>query len=73
MIATATTVPRLAYSIAESAELISVSVATIRRLIEAKKLSCARVGDRVLIPREELERLVAVGHVEPTEERRTTA
>jgi len=67
VIATAT--PRLAYSIAESAQLIGVSVATIRRLIEAKKLSCARVGDRVLIPREELERLV---QVEPTGEEKTT-
>ena len=73
MIATATTVPRLAYSVAESAQLIGVSVATIRRLIEAKKLSCARLGDRVLIPRGELERLVAVRQMEPKEERSTTA
>jgi excisionase family DNA binding protein len=59
MQATATTVPRLAYGIAEAADLIGVSTATIRRLIDANKLPCARVGDRVLIPRQELERLLA--------------
>jgi len=58
MIATATTIPRLAYSIAEAAELIGVSSATIRRLIESRKLPCARLGDRVLIKRESLEELL---------------
>ena len=73
MIATATPVPRLAYSIAEAAQVIGVLTATIRRLIESRKLPCARLGDRVLIPREELERLLTVGQVEPAGERRTTA
>jgi excisionase family DNA binding protein len=58
MQATATTVQRLAYGIAEAAELIGVSTATIRRLIDANKLPCARVGDRVLIKRESLEELL---------------
>ena len=55
---TTTAIQRLAYSVAESAQLIGVSVATIRRLIDADKLPCARVGDRVLIPRAGLERLL---------------
>ncbi len=55
---------RLAHSRTEAAVLIGVSLFTIEKLINAGELRCKRVGRRVLIPRTELERLLAPPELE---------
>jgi len=49
---------RLAYSLAEAAQVLSLSVRSLRYLTQTGKLGYARVGRRVLIPAEEPERLL---------------
>lgn len=58
--------PRLAYPVNEAAQLIGVSVRSLRYLMRAGKLGYARVGRRVLIPHAELERLLRRASVRPT-------
>jgi len=45
---------KLAYSLDKSANLLDVSVQTIRRLINSGDIKTNKVGGRVLITREEL-------------------
>jgi excisionase family DNA binding protein len=59
--------PRLAYSLAEAAQALSLSVRSLRYLMHAGKLGFARVGRRVLIPHNELERLLRRVTVKATE------
>lgn len=49
------TIDRLAYSIQEAADLLSVSDDTIRRMIEDGDLRARKARGRVIVPREELE------------------
>lgn len=57
---------RLAYSVAEAAQALSVSLRSLRYLLRNGKLGYARVGRRVLIPHAELERLLRRASVKPT-------
>ena len=50
----ATVVEPLAYSVAEAAEALRLSQSKIRQMIKDDELRAGRVGDRVLVPREEL-------------------
>jgi excisionase family DNA binding protein len=56
---------RLAYSLAEAAELSSLSVRSLRYLMQEGKLGFAKVGRRILIPHTELERLIRRASVKP--------
>lgn len=53
-----TNVSPLAYSVPEAAEAIRVSPNLIRRMIRDGALAAARVGNRVLVRREDLARLL---------------
>jgi excisionase family DNA binding protein len=51
--------PRLmAYTVAEAAEALRVSPDTVYRLVHRGELPYLRLGRRIVIPRERLERLV---------------
>lgn len=52
---------RLALSITNAAEILSLSPWTLRRWISSGRLKAVRLGRRVLVEPKELERLVAVG------------
>jgi excisionase family DNA binding protein len=56
---------RLAYPIAEAAQLIGVSVRSVRYLLKTAKLGYVRLGRRVLIRHEDLERLLRQGYCRP--------
>jgi excisionase family DNA binding protein len=58
--------PRLAYSLAEAAEALSLSPRSVRYLLQTGRLGYARVGRRVLIPHAELERLIRRASVKAT-------
>jgi excisionase family DNA binding protein len=49
--------PKLLYSKKQAAELLSVSLRTLDRLIATKRLVVRRIGKRVLVSREALEEL----------------
>lgn len=49
------TIDRLAYSVQESAVLLSVSDDTVRRMIADGDLRARKARGRVIVPREELE------------------
>jgi len=51
----------LAVDVREAARLTSLSVFTIRRYIQRGMLGATRVGRRVIVPREALERLIREG------------
>jgi excisionase family DNA binding protein len=57
--------PRLAYSVSEAAQLIGVSVRSVRYLLKAGRLGYARLGRRIVIPHRDLERLLRQGHCRP--------
>jgi excisionase family DNA binding protein len=57
--------PRLAYPVAEAAQLIGVSVRSVRYLLKTGKLGYARLGRRVVIPHRDLERLLRQGYCRP--------
>jgi excisionase family DNA binding protein len=42
---------KLAYTVPEVAERISLGTTTVRQLIHARKLGCVRVGRALVIPR----------------------
>jgi excisionase family DNA binding protein len=50
------TVTPLAYSVEDAAKQLSVSAQSIRRLIDRGELKARRVGTRVIVPKNELER-----------------
>jgi excisionase family DNA binding protein len=56
---------RLAYPLSEAAQLIGVSVRSLRYLMQSGKLGYAKVGRRILIPHAELERLIRRASVKP--------
>jgi len=58
---------RLAYSLAEAAQASSLSVRSLRYLIQTGRLGYAKVGRRVLIPHTELEKLLRRASVKATE------
>jgi excisionase family DNA binding protein len=58
---------RLAYRVAEAAQLLGVSVRTIRYLLQQGKLGFCRVGRRVVIPQKDLERLLKQAYVRPVQ------
>jgi excisionase family DNA binding protein len=58
--------PRLAYPLAEAARLSSLSVRSLRYLMQQGKLGFAKVGRRVLIPHADLERLLKRAYVKPS-------
>jgi excisionase family DNA binding protein len=58
--------PRLAYSLAEAAQATSLSVRSLRYLMQTGKLGFARLGRRVVIPHVELEKLLRPAAVKST-------
>jgi excisionase family DNA binding protein len=52
---------RLAYSIPDASRLLSISRRHVYQLLSERKLKSIKLGSRRLIPRSELERLVAEG------------
>jgi excisionase family DNA binding protein len=50
------TITPLAYSVEDAAKQLSVSAQSIRRLIDRGELKARRVGTRVIVPKNELER-----------------
>ena len=48
----------LVYTVAEAARLFKVSPTLVRRTVRKGELRAIRMGDRILIPRGEIERLV---------------
>lgn len=48
-------------NIHEAADVLRVSVSTVRRLIRARRLRAVRLGARVLITRQALEELLELG------------
>jgi excisionase family DNA binding protein len=58
---------RLAHTIAEAAQLTSLSVRSIRYLMQTGKLGFSKVGRRVVIPATELQRLLRRTYVKPTQ------
>jgi excisionase family DNA binding protein len=54
-----TITPPLAYSLEEAAQQLSVSSQSVRRLIDRGELKARRVGTRVIVPKNELERFLA--------------
>ena len=53
-------VERLALSIAETAQVLGISVVTVRRRIADKSIHPVRIGRRALVPIAELDRLLNV-------------
>jgi excisionase family DNA binding protein len=58
---------RLAYSLAEAAQQASLSVRSLRYLMATGKLGFVRVGRRVLIRHDDLERLLRQGYCRATD------
>ena len=58
---------KIAYSLAEAAQLSSLSVRSLRYLMATGKLSYVRVGRRVLIRHADLERLLSQGYCRATD------
>jgi excisionase family DNA binding protein len=58
---------RLAYSVAKAAELLGVSVRTVRYLLQQGRLGFCRLGRRVVIPHADIERLLRQAYVGPVQ------
>jgi excisionase family DNA binding protein len=56
---------RLAYSIAEAAEILSLSTRSLRYLMQTGKLGYVKLGRRILIRAEDLQRLLRQGYCRP--------
>jgi excisionase family DNA binding protein len=50
--------PRLAYSLTEAAQALSLSVRLLRYLMQTGKVGFSKIGRRVLIPHAELEKFL---------------
>jgi excisionase family DNA binding protein len=59
--------PRLAYTVAEAAQALALSVRSLRYLMQTGKLGYVRVGRRVLIRHEDLEHLLRQGYCRPAD------
>ena len=55
------TIPRLAYTLNETALALGCSTDTITRMIRRDELKAVQIGKRVMVPVAELERIVATG------------
>jgi excisionase family DNA binding protein len=55
----------LAYSVGEAAQLVGLSVRSLRYLLSTGKLGFSRFGRRIVIPHTELERLLRQGYCRP--------
>jgi excisionase family DNA binding protein len=53
---------RMAYTVAEAAEVLSLSVRSLRYLLQTAKLGYVRLGRRILIRDEDLQRLLRQGY-----------
>jgi excisionase family DNA binding protein len=49
---------KLAFSVNESAEILSIGARTVWRMVEEGTIRAIRLGRRVVIPKSELERLL---------------
>jgi excisionase family DNA binding protein len=58
--------PRLPYSLTEAAQTLSLSVRSLRYLMQTGKVGFSRIGRRVLIPHTELEKLLRRSAVKAT-------
>jgi excisionase family DNA binding protein len=56
---------RIAYSISEAAQALSLSVRSLQYLIQTGKLGYVRLGRRILIRDEDLQRLLRQGYCRP--------
>jgi excisionase family DNA binding protein len=56
---------RLAYSLAEAAQAVGLSVRSLRYLLETGKLGFVKIGRRILIRDEDLQRLLRQGYCRP--------
>lgn len=56
---------RMAYTVAEAAEVLSLSVRSLRYLIQTGKLGFVKLGRRILIREEDLQRLLRQGYCRP--------
>ena len=56
---------RLAYSLTEAAQAVSLSVRSLRYLLRTGKLGFVKVGRRILIREEDLQRLLRQGYCRP--------
>jgi excisionase family DNA binding protein len=56
---------RMAYTVAEAAEVLSLSVRSLRYLLQTAKLGYVRLGRRILIRDEDLQRLLRQGYCRP--------
>ena len=56
---------RLAYSLAEAAQLIGISVRSLRYLIQESRIGCVKLGRRRLIKHEDLQRLLKQHYCRP--------
>lgn len=54
-----TTLPRMAYSMRETADMIGMSLRTLVRRVDDGTIRAVKVGKRVLIPAAEVERLLS--------------
>ena len=59
---------KILYGIQDAAEALSVSPGHLVNLIRANGIRVRRLGRRVLVPKEELERLASRDRAEPGEE-----
>jgi len=59
--------PRLAYSVGEAAELLGVSVRTVRYLLQQGRLGFCRLGRRVVIRQADLDQLLKKAYVRPAQ------
>jgi excisionase family DNA binding protein len=57
---------RMAYSLTEAAQALSLSVRSLRYLMQTGKVGFSRIGRRVLIPHAELEKLLRWSAVKAT-------
>jgi excisionase family DNA binding protein len=53
---------RMAYTVAEAAEVLSLSVRSLRYLLQTGKLGYVRLGRRILIRDKDLQRLLRQGY-----------
>ena len=58
---------RLAYSVAEAAQLLGISLRSMRHLLRTGRLGFVRLGRRVLIRHVDLEAMLRRGYVKATQ------
>jgi excisionase family DNA binding protein len=56
---------RIAYSLKDAAQAVGLSVRSLRYLVQSGKLGYVRVGRRILIREDDLQRLLKQGYCRP--------